>query len=106
MACRVSRVLATVAIALCTFSLPACDDYDDTELWNTVNDHESRLEALEQWQAEVNNNIAALQTLLNTNDMITSVTPVTMGDETVGYTISFLHSSPITIYKFLPDYDL
>ena len=99
MACRVSRVLATVAIALCTFSLPACDDYDDTELWNTVNDHESRLEALEQWQAEVNNNIAALQTLLNTNDMITSVTPVTMGDETVGYTISFLHSSPITIYN-------
>ena len=99
MACRVSRVLATVAIALCTFSLPACDDYDDTELWNTLNDHESRLEALEQWQAEVNNNIAALQELLNTNDMITSVTPVTMGDETVGYTISFLHSSPITIYN-------
>ena len=99
MARRVSNVLATVAIALCTFSLPACDDYDDTELWNTVNDHESRLEALEQWQAEVNNNIAALQTLLNTNDMITSVTPVTMGDETVGYTISFLHSSPITIYN-------
>ena len=99
MACRVSNVLATVTIVLCTFSLPACDDYDDTELWNTVNDHESRLEALEQWQAEVNNNIAALQELLNTNDMITSVTPVTMGDETVGYTISFLHSSPITIYN-------
>ncbi len=30
--------------------------------------------------------------------MITSVTSVMMGDETVGYTISFLHSDPITIY--------
>ena len=88
-----------IAVALCAFSFPSCDDYDDTELWNTVKDHESRLEALEQWQAEVNNNIAALQELLNTNDLITSVTPVTMGDETVGYTISFLHSSPITIYN-------
>ena len=89
-------MIAVAAIGLC---LAGCDEYDDTELWNAVKDHEQRLAALEQWQAEVNNNIAALQTLLNTNDMITDVTPVTMGDEVTGYTISFLHSAPITIYN-------
>ena len=87
-----------IAVALCAFSFPACDEYDDTELWNAVHDLQERLSALEQWQAETNNNIAALQTLLNTHDMITDVTPVTMGDEVIGYTISFLHSDPITIY--------
>ena len=89
--------LLCLALAVC---LAGCkDEYDDTELWNKVNDHEERLAALEQWQAETNNNIAALQTLLNTHDLITSVTPVTQNGETVGYTISFLHSDPVTIYN-------
>ena len=82
----------------CALTFTACDDYDDTALWEQVNDNTSRIEALEQWQDEVNNNIAALQQLLNTNDMITSVTPVTLGGEVTGYTITFLHSDPITIY--------
>ena len=84
------------ALGVC---ISGCDEYDDTELWNTVHDHEQRLAALEAWQAEVNNNISALQTLLNTNDLITSVVPVTRGETTIGYTISFLHSAPITIYN-------
>ena len=64
-----------------------------------MNDHENRIAALEQWQDEVNNNIAALQQLLNTNDMITSVTPVMENGKEVGYTIAFLHSDPVTIYN-------
>ena len=92
---KTKHYLSVAAVAL---ALAACDDYDDTALWNQVNDNTSRIEALEQWQDEVNNNIAALQQLLNTNDMITSVTPVTLGGEVTGYTITFLHSDPITIY--------
>ena len=92
---KTKHYLSVAAVAL---ALAACDDYDDTALWNQVNDNTSRIEALEQWQDEVNNNIAALQQLLNTNDMITSVTPVTLGGEVTGYTIAFLHSNPITIY--------
>ena len=92
------RCLGAVLLgsALC---FTACDDYDDTALWEQVNSNTSRIEALEQWQTETNNNIAALQTLLTTNDMITSVTPVKVGDEVTGYTISFLYSDPITIYN-------
>ena len=74
------------------------DDYDDTALWDTVNNHEQRLAALEEWQNETNHNIQSLYTLINTTDYITSVTPLVEGGVEVGYTITFLHSDPITIY--------
>ena len=86
--------MVVVALAFTAYS----DDYDDTELWNKVNDHEDRIEALETWQGQMNNNIAALQELINTTDYITTVTPVLENGEEVGYTIAFLHSDPITIY--------
>lgn len=47
----------------------------------------------------MNGNIAALQQLLSTTDYITKVTPVMEDGRQVGYTIEFLHQSPITIYK-------
>lgn len=64
-----------------------------------MNDHEERIAALEKWQEQTNQSIAAMQELLNTTDMITGVTAVTEDGETVGYTITFLHSDPITIYN-------
>ena len=91
------QTLAAVAMMM----LPAAcaDDYDDSALWDKVNDHEERLAALEKWQEQTNQSIAAMQELLNTTDMITGVTAVTEDGETVGYTITFLHSDPITIYN-------
>ena len=82
------QTLAAVAMML----LPAAcaDDYDDSALWDKVNDHEERLAALEKWQEQTNQSIA---------DMITGVSAVTEDGETVGYTITFLHSDPITIYN-------
>ena len=91
---KTKHYLSVAAVAL---ALAACDNYDDTALWNQVNDNTSRIEALEQWQDEVNNNIAALQQLLNTTDYITSVTPLTENGEEVGYVIEFHNSDPITI---------
>ena len=91
------QTLAAVAMMM----LPAAcaDDYDDSALWNKVNDHEERLAALEKWQEQTNQSIAAMQELLNTTDMITGVSAVTEDGQTVGYTITFLHSDPITIYN-------
>ena len=61
----------------------SCDDYDDTELWNKVNGLEER----------------ALQTLINTMDYITSVAPIMQANDTIGYTINFHQSNPISIYN-------
>ena len=97
------QTLAAVAMML----LPAAcaDDYDDSALWDKVNDHEERLAALEKWQEQTNQSIAAMQELLNTTDLITGVSAVSEGGQTVGYTITFLHSDPITIYNGTPGAD-
>lgn len=87
-----------VSAAVLALAFAACsDDYDDSALWDAVNDNTERIEALEAWQDEVNGNIAALQQLLNTTDYITSVTPLTENGEEVGYVIEFHNSDPITI---------
>ena len=92
--------MQTLAAVAMTLLAAACaDDYDDSALWDKVNDHEERIAALEKWQEQTNQSIAAMQELLNTTDMITGVTAVTEDGETVGYTITFLHSDPITIYN-------
>ena len=88
--------LPAMALAL---AFAACsDDYDDSALWEQVNDNTQRIEALETWQGQMNNNISALQELISTTDYITAVTPVMENGEEIGYTITFLHSDPITIY--------
>ena len=84
-------------LLLAALTMTACE-YDDSALWEQVNQNTERIAALEAWQVETNTNIQSLQTLLNTADYITAVTPVMEEGEEVGYTISFLHSDPITIY--------
>ena len=84
-------------LLLAALALTACE-YDDSALWEQVNQNTERIAALEAWQAETNTNIQSLQTLLNTTDHITAVTTVMEEGVEVGYTISFLKSDPVTIY--------
>ena len=87
----------TLALLLAALAMTACE-YDDSEIWEQVNQNTERIAALEAWQAETNTNIQSLQTLLSTTDYITAVTPVTEAGVEVGYVISFLNSPAITIY--------
>ena len=91
-------------LLLAALTLAACK-YDDSALWEQVNQNTeelaaqaARIAALEAWQAETNTNIEALQTLLSTTDYITAVTPVVKDGVEVGFTISFLNTPAITIY--------
>lgn len=94
---KINKLCLFVALLLVA---AACDDkYDDTALWDKVNDHEERIAALEEWQEQTNQSIAGIQELLNTTDMITAVTTLTEGGDTLGYTISFRHGDPISIYN-------
>ena len=95
---------ATAIVLFTTLTLAACK-YDDSALWEQVNQNTeelaaqaARIAALEAWQAETNTNIEALQTLLSTTDYITAVTPVVKDGVEVGFTISFLNTPAITIY--------
>lgn len=73
--------------------------YNDDDVWNAINNQEERITALENWQKTINENIAALQALVNENDYITDVTPIVENGETTGYIISFFKQGNITIYN-------
>ena len=78
-----------------------CSKYDDSTLTGRVDDLENRVVKLEQLCKQMNTNISSLQTLVEAvqqNDYVKSVTPVTEGGKTIGYTITFTKSKPITIY--------
>ena len=94
------RLLALIAVIMAVV-VTSCT-YDDTQIWDRLDDHEDRISKLEELCREMNSNIEAMQTIvsaLQTNDYITSVTPITKDGDTVGYTITFTKSSPITIYN-------
>ena len=92
---KLFTILSIVAICLSGCS------YDDTGLVNRVENLENRVTALEKLCKEMNSNISALQTIveaLQNNDYVTGVTPVEENGKVVGYTITFVKSTPITIY--------
>ena len=94
------KLLTLIAIALAVV-VSSCSKFDDTEIWDKLNDHESRITALEELCKQMNTNITALQTIveaLEKNDYITNVSPVRKDGEVIGYTITFAHSDTITIY--------
>ena len=83
-------------------SAVSCNDaFDDSLLWEKINNHENRIAALEELCKQMNTNITSLQKIVNAlqnNDYVTNVAPITKDGETIGYTITFTKSEPITIY--------
>ena len=90
----------TVAILVAATCL-SCQKFDDSELWKSIKQNESRIAALEKICSELNTNVSSLQTIvlaLQNNDYITGVTPVMLDGKQIGYTITFFKSNSITIY--------
>ena len=82
-------------------SLASCTEYDEVAMWNKNEDMGSRLAALERLCDRMNTNIASLQRIVEAwqaNDYVTGVAPVVENRETIGLTISFSRSGPVTIY--------
>ena len=72
------RFLSFVTMMVLTLSgVTSC--YDDSSLWESVNDHEERLKRLETLCNEMNTNIQSLLTLANaakSSDYITDMSPI------------------------------
>ena len=94
------KFLLSIFTALLALGFVGCE-YDDSGLWNEVNSLKDRVLTLEQLCQQMNTNISAMQAIVNalqTQDYITSVTPISQGGKTIGYTITFAKGEPITIY--------
>lgn len=81
--------------------LAACGNYNDDPLRTWVGDLEDRIEALEERCDELNDEIVALRTIVNSIErgtLIESVTPF-VEEERSGYRITFTDGTTITIYN-------
>lgn len=76
--------------------------YDDSEVWETLRDHEARIAKLEALCSQYNTTISSLQTIvaaLQENSSIKTVAPIMENGKTIGYTITFTRGNSITIYN-------
>lgn len=88
-------------VLTCLSIVVSCNEFDDSAIWQKIEDHENRIAELEELCRKMNTNISSLQSVLNAlqkNDYVTDVVPVTANGEVKGYTISFTKSEPVTIY--------
>ncbi len=96
------KKLLTYLLVAITMIIAGCSEsFDDSKIWDKLDDHESRITKLEELCQQMNTNISSLQTIvtaLQNNDYVTGVTPITENGKTIGYTITFAKSQSITIY--------
>ena len=75
--------------------------YDDSKIWETLNDHEERITLLEVQCKRMNANILSLQSILESlqnGEYITNVSTVVEGGIEMGYTLAFSSGKTVTIY--------
>ena len=80
-------------------AIVSCQKFDDSKIWDKLNDHETRIAYLEEVCKNMNTSIVNLQTVvtaLETNDYIVSASPLVTGD---GYTFLFKSGKSIVIYN-------
>ena len=88
-------LMLTASVAL------SCTKFDDSLIWDKLNNHEDRISELERQCRQMNTNIEALQTILEAlqnNEYVTSVTPIVEDGVEIGYTITFSSGKYITVY--------
>ena len=93
------KFLTMLSLVLLGFASTSC--YDDSELWESVEDLDARVETLETLCAEMNANLTSLTELINAmtmGDAIIGVTPVKENGVEVGYQLLLKDGGIVTLY--------
>ena len=75
--------------------------YDDSPIWDKLQDHEERITRLEKLCNELNSNISALEVIveaIQNYDYVIGITNLTENGEKAGYTITFSKGGSVDIY--------
>ena len=89
-----------ILLIILTF-IAAISCYDDSVIWDKLQEHEERIGRLEKLCNELNSNISALEGIveaLQANDYVTGIYPLTEEGVDLGYKITFSKSGNINIY--------
>lgn len=101
--------LAVVVMAVgAATSMVSCVNFDDSEIWDKLNEHEQRIEELEKVCSRLNSNIEALQVVmqaLQENDYVTGVTKICEDGVEIGYSLAFAKGGTVTIYHGIDGQD-
>ncbi|MDE5809042.1 MAG: hypothetical protein K2H59_02015, partial [Muribaculaceae bacterium] len=89
-------ILSICAVVLMAMS--ACSEKDEGPLGNTEDKNDEQYKEVVQQANDNVTSVGSLVNALNTDDIITSVTPIKEGDKEVGYTFSFANSKPTSFY--------
>ena len=93
------KFLTMLSLVLLGFASTSC--YDDSELWDSVNDLDARVETLENLCTQMNSNLTALTELINEmtmGDVIIGITPVKENGVEVGYQLLLKDGGIVTLY--------
>lgn len=91
------RLITFAFMTICM--VVSCSKFDDSAIWDKLNDHESRIAYLEEVCKKMNSDIINLQTIvtaLESNDYIVNASPLATGD---GYTFTFKSGKSVVIYE-------
>ncbi|MBO5698044.1 MAG: hypothetical protein J6R90_06600, partial [Alistipes sp.] len=88
------RKLFAFAAFMVALVVSSCS-YDDTPVWEKLNDHEERIKTLEELCTNMNTNIEALQGIVEALEKHDYITEVVETED--GYTINFAKGDSITI---------
>ena len=94
------RILHILTSIIYIGVLCCCQRYDDSPIWDKLQDHEERITRLEKLCNELNSNISALEVIveaIQSYDYVTGITNLTENGEKVGYTITFSKSGSVTL---------
>lgn len=97
-----NKLLNLIGSALAAAFVFSCSKYDDAPIKEQLSDHEQRIASLEEQCRHLQQDLSSLKQIveaLEKADYITSMVPVTIEGEVVGYTLTFKNSAPITIYN-------
>lgn len=97
---RIGMVVVTMLMAI---NLISCNEkYDDTAIWNDIEQIKQKITELENLCRKTNENIASLQIIVSAMenaDYITDLTPITNDGVIIGYKIVFAKKGAIFIYN-------
>ena len=93
------KFLTLLCLIISGFVSTSC--YDDSALWESVNDLDQRMKTLEALCNEMNTNLTSLQSLVNAmkqGEYILDVSPLKEDGVEVGYQITFSEHGVVNIY--------